>query len=504
MALLGIDIGTTGTRAVLFSETGEIITSSYQEYPFFYPQPGWGELDAEIIWTAFRKTVREVANQHQTQIQAISLSCMSNNIVPVRRDGAAIRNGILAFDNRAIEEAQIILDTIGELPYFKIRGGRPRPVSGLCKIMWLKKNEPETFRQTWKFMTYADFIRTRLGFPAVIDYGMAASSLPYDIRKRDYSDILLKEFGLDRTMFSEPVPADAVLGDIGLEVRTELNLPKGVKLVTGGYDTHCGILGAGVTRTTPQIMADIAGTFERVACVKTKPMLTKSAMENDINSSCNVLEETFIVSTALPTSGSIVRWFRDELASEERLTAREEGTNAFETMFASLNFDGGTIIAIPYFAGSAGDSQAKGAFLGLTLGTSRQEMLQGVVEGITHEMTELVDRLERLSDTPIDVIRSFGGPAKSSKWLQLKADISGKKVESLQIEEASALGAAILAGVATGVYDSYEEAVKTTVKIKTTYQPQPKIHQIYQRQHKIYQQLVESLKPVNKELNSLQ
>ena len=161
-------------------------------------------------------------------------------------------------------------------------------------------------------------------------------------------------------------------------------------------------------------------------------------------------------------------------------------------------------MAVPYFAGSAGDTQAKGAFLGLTLGTSRQEMLQGVVEGITHEMTELVDRLERLSDTPIDVIRAFGGPAKSSKWLQLKADISGKNVESLQIEEASALGAAMLAGVATGVYDSYEQAVKTTVKIKTTYQPQPKIHQIYQRQHKIYQQLVESLKPVNKALNSLQ
>ena len=503
MALLGVDIGTTGTRAVLFGETGEIIISSYQEYPLFYPQPGWGELDAEIIWAAFRKTVREVANQHRTQIKAISLSCMSNNIVPVRRDGSAIRNGILAFDNRATEEAKIILDTIGELPYFKIRGGRPRPVSGLCKIMWLQKNEPDTFRQTWKFMTFADFIRTRLGFPAVIDYATAASSLPYDIRKRDYSDTLLKEFGLKREMFSEPVPSDTVLGEIGLEIRTELNLPKGVKLVTGGYDTHCGILGAGVTRTTPQIMADIAGTFERVAGVKTKPILTKQALENDINSNCNIIEDSYIVSTALAASGSIVRWFRDELASEERLTAREEGTNVYETMFAPLNFDGGTIMAIPYFAGSAGNSQAKGAFLGLTLGTRHQDILQGMVEGITHEMTELVDRLGRLSDTPIDIIRAFGGPAKSSKWLQLKADISGKKVESLQIEEASALGAAILAGVATGIYDSYEQAVKTTVKIKKTYLPQPEIYRIYQRQYQIYKQLVESLKPVNQELNYL-
>ena len=504
MALLGVDIGTTGTRAVLFGETGEIITSSYQEYPLFYPQPGWGELDAEIVWTALRKTVRDVANQHRTQIKAMSLSCMSNNIVPVRRDGSAIRNGILAFDNRATEEAQIILDTIGELPYFKIRGGRPRQVSGLSKILWLKKNEPDTFRQTWKFMTFADFIRTRLGFPAVIDYATAASTLPYDIRKQDYSDTLLQECGLNREMFSEPVPADAVLGEIGLEARTELNLPKGVKFVTGGYDTHCAILGAGVTLATPQIMADIAGTFERVACVKTKPALTKFAMENDINSNCSIIKDSYIVSTALASSGSIVRWFRDELAGEERLTAQEEGASAYNKMFVPLNFDGGTIMAMPYFAGSAGDTQAKGAFLGLTLGTSRQEMLQGVVEGITHEMTELVDRLERLSDTPIDVIRAFGGPAKSSKWLQLKADISGKKVESVQIEEASALGAAILAGVATGVYDSYEQAVNTTVKIKKTYRPRPEIYRIYQRQHEIYNQLIQSLKPVNKALNYMQ
>jgi xylulokinase len=503
MALLGVDIGTSGTRAVLFGEAEEIITSSYQEYPIFYPQPGWGELDAEIIWTAFRKTVREVAHKHRTQIKAMSLSCMSNNIVPVRRDGSAIRNGILAFDNRATEEAQIILDTIGELPYFKIRGGRPRPVSGLSKILWLKKNEPETFHQTWKFMTFADLIRTRLGFPAVIDYATAASSLPYDIRKMDYSDTLLKEFGLKREMFSEPVPADAVLGEIGLEVRTELNLSKGVKIVTGGYDTHCGILGAGITRTTPQTMADIAGTFERVAGVKTKPILTKQALENDINSCCNIIEDSYIISTALAASGSIVRWFRDELASEAISSAREDGTNVYDRMFEPLNFEGGTIMAIPYFAGSAGDAQAKGAFLGLTLGTSRQEILQGIVEGVTHEMTELVDRLERLNNTPIDVIRSFGGPGKSSKWLQLKADISGKQVESLQIEEASALGAAMLAGVATGAYDSYEEAVKTTVKIKKTYRPRPEISRVYQRQHKIYQQLIESLRPVNRELNNM-
>ena len=495
MALLSVDIGTGGTRSVLFNETGEVITSSYQEYPTCYPKPGWGELDAEIIWSAFRKTVRDVANRYGKQIKAISLSCMSNNIVPVGRDLMPIRNGILAFDNRATEESQLILDTIGEPAYFKIRGGRPRPVAGLCKIMWLKKHEPDTFRRTWKFMTYADFIRTRLGFPAVIDHAMAASSLPYDIRKLDYSETLLEEFGLKREMFSEPVPSDEVLGEIEFETRTELGLPKGIKLITGGYDSHCGILGAGITRSTPKVLADIGGTFERVAYISRKPILTQKAMKADINSSCNILRETYIVSAALATSGSIVRWFRDELEQGEK----GQG-NAYDKMFAPLNFDGGTIMAIPYFAGSSGDSFAKGAFLGLTLSTNRRQMLQAVVEGVTHEMKLLVDRLEESSGDPFDVIRAFGGPAKSAKWLQLKADISGKKVEAVAVEEASALGAAILAGVATGVYNSYEEAIQAVIKIKATYRPRSEIHQKYAQQHEIYKKLVKALKPVNKEL----
>jgi xylulokinase len=499
MALLSVDIGTGGTRAVLFNETGGIIASAYMEYSFVSPRQGWAELDAETIWEAFRKTVRETAKQHGKQIKAVCLSCMSNNIVPVRQDGTAIRNGILSQDNRATEETTLVRETIGNAEYFRIRGGRLRPASGLCKIIWLKKHEPDTFRQTWKFMTFSDFIRTRLGFPAIIDYATAASSLPYDIRKQDYSDTLLREFGLNRRLFSETAASDYVLGEIGIEVRAELGLPQGVKVVAGGYDAHCGILGIGITQATPQIAADIGGTFERAARIKTKPAFSQKALKNDINSNCYLFKDTYVISSALATSGSIVRWFRDELES----TANKEREKTYDRMFASLIFDGGTLMAVPYFAGSAGDSLAKGAFLGLTLNSTRQQMFQAVIEGITHEMTLMLNRLEEPGGTPIDTIRACGGPAKSPKWLQLKADISGKTVEAPAVEEASALGAALLAGAATGVYTSYEEAIKAAVKIKATYRPQPGIQEIYQRQHEIYKHLVKTLTPVSKELYNI-
>jgi xylulokinase len=499
MALLSVDIGTGGTRAVLFNETGGIIASAYMEYSFVSPRQGWAELDAETIWEAFRKTVRETAKQHGKQIKAVCLSCMSNNIVPVRQDGTAIHNGILSQDNRATEETTLVRETIGNAEYFRIRGGRLRPASRLCKIIWLKKHEPDTFRQTWKFMTFSDFIRTRLGFPAIIDYATAASSLPYDIRKQDYSDTLLREFGLNRRLFSETAASDYVLGEIGIEVRAELGLPQGVKVVAGGYDAHCGILGIGITQATPQIAADIGGTFERAARIKTKPAFSQKALKNDINSNCYLFKDTYVISSALATSGSIVRWFRDELES----TANKEREKTYDRMFASLIFDGGTLMAVPYFAGSAGDSLAKGAFLGLTLNSTRQQMFQAVIEGITHEMTLMLNRLEEPGGTPIDTIRACGGPAKSPKWLQLKADISGKTVEAPAVEEASALGAALLAGAATGVYTSYEEAIKAAVKIKATYRPQPGIQEIYQRQHEIYKHLVKTLTPVSKELYNI-
>jgi xylulokinase len=499
MALLSVDIGTGGTRSVLFNETGDIIASSYREYSFVSPRPGWAELEAETIWEAFRKTVRETAKQHGKQIKAVCLSCMSNNIVPVRRDGTAIRNGILSQDNRATDETAVIREVIGEAEYFRIRGGRLRPASGLCKIIWLKKHEPDTFRQTWKFMTFSDFIRMRLGFPAIIDYATAASSLPYDIRKQDYSDMLLKEFGLNRKLFSDTVPSDYVLGEIGTEVRTELGLPQGVRFVTGGYDSHCGILGAGITQATPRIAADIGGTFERVARVKTKPALSQKALKNDINSNCYLFKDTYVISSALATSGSIVRWFRDKFES----TANNDINNTYDRMFSPLKFEGGTVMFIPYFAGSAGDSLARGAFLGLTLDTTRQQMFQAVIEGITHEMTLMLSRLEEQGGTPIDIIRACGGPAKSTNWLQLKADISGKTVEAPAVEEASALGAALLAGVATGVYTSYEQAIKAAVKIKATYRPRAEIHQQYQRQHETYKHLVKTLTPVSKEFYNI-
>ncbi|MDD5127373.1 MAG: FGGY family carbohydrate kinase [Dehalococcoidales bacterium] len=503
MGVLSIDIGTSGNKTILFSETGEAIASAYMEYAHVYPRPGWVEVDPELIWAAVQKTVSEIGRKHKNQITAISISSMGRNIIPVNKDGKTVHRAILAADTRANEEAALIKNTIGEKQYYQIRGNRPSVAGGLSKILWLKKNASDVFNQTWKFMTFPDYILMRMGLKPALDYSMAATSTPFDLRKKEYSEAILKEFGLTGQIFSEPVPSGTVVGEIGAEMRARLGLPTGVKMVSGGHDVPCGILGAGVTHLTPGVMADITGFFEGPAFISAEPIFSQEAYDTKARVYNGVLKDTYTVLHWLPTGGYLVRWFRNEFAIEERVRAEKEYSNVYDIMFAPLKFDGGTIMIVPYFSGSDVDGYAKGAVLGLTMATTRQELLKGIVEGVTHELKLLTDRLERVSKGDFQTVRAFGGHTKSPKWLQLKADVLGKEVEAVQIEDASALGAGLLAGLATGVWGSVEEALKATVKFKGTYKPRPEFHRIYERQHKVYEQIVNALTTLNVDIFKL-
>jgi len=503
MGMLSIDIGTSAAKIILFAETGEVLSTSSTEYAHTYPKPGWVEVDPEVVWTAIGKSVREVSDRCGSKIGTISISSMGRNIIPVSKDGTPIYNAILAADTRANEEAGIIRDTISEQEYYQIRGNRPSVAGGLSKILWLKQNEPDIFSRTWKFMTFPDFVLMRMGFEPAIDYSMAATSTPFDLRKKEYSEAILKEFGLSGRIFSEPLPSGQVIGEVGLEARNQLGLPQGVKMVTGGHDVPCGVLGAGVTHLTPGLMADITGFFEGAAFISAEPIFSQEAFDTKARVYNGVLKDTYTILHWLPTGGYLVRWFRDELASEERTRAEKENANVYDIMFESLQFDGGKIMVLPYFSGSDIDGYAKGAILGLTMATGRQELLKGIVEGLAHELKLLADRLEKVRDTGFDVVRAFGGHTKSQKWLQLKADVLGKELEAVQIEDASAVGAALLAGVATGVYDSVTQALEATVRIKGRYQPRPEIQQMYQRQHRVYEGIVQALTPLNVDIHKL-
>jgi len=492
MALLGLDIGTTGTRAVLFSEAGRIIDSDYQEYPHIYPRPGWAELDPERVWGAVRKTVYQVSTRHKSSIKALCISCMGDNLIPVRNDGKPNYNGILSFDNRSTEEVKIVGDDIGEERFFQITGSPLTTTANLCKVLWLKRHQPEVFEDTWKFMTFADYTLLRMGFPPQIDYSMASRNI-FDVRRKKYPDAILKEFGLTSAFFSEPVPSTHIVGEVPLQARSQLGLPKGTRVIAGGVDLAFGVLGAGVSPLTPKTVADVAGTFEHAAYISKVPITLKMGFKHNIISCCNVVEDSYLVFRGLRTAGAAVRWFRDEFAREERIKAEKEGRSVYDVMFEPLNFNGGDIFVLPYFAGSWTDSCGGASIWGLTLATKREDILAGLAEGITHELRMNIEILEALVRNRLDAVRAVGGSSKSPKLLQLRADITGRVVETVSIQEASALGAALLAGVATGVYDSIEDAIGNTVRVTDCFSPRRALFEVYNARHDTYKKMVRNL-----------
>jgi len=492
MSLLGLDIGTTGTKAVLFSELGQIIDSDYQEYRHIYRKPGWAELDPEKVWEAVRKTINQVASKNKSAIRALCISCMGDNVIPVRSDGRPNYNGILAFDNRATEEVKIVSTAIGRQKYFQTMGSPLATISNLCKILWLKRNQPDVFGDTWKFMMFADYVLFRMGFPPQISYSMASLNI-FDIKQKKYPEEMLQEFGLSGSMFSDLVPPDYVIGDIPSSVSSQLGLPKGVKVIAGGIDLAFGVLGSGVSPITPGTIADVAGTFEHAAYVTKKPTLGKQAFEENVLCFCNVVRDSYVVFRGLPTAGAAVKWFRDEFAHQERAQATKENKSIYDVMIEPLRFDGGNIIMHPYFAGHYGNSSVRASIQGITLATKKSDILAGLIEGITHELRVNIEIIESIVKRRLDLVRAVGGLSRSKKWLQLKADLTGRTIETVSIQEASALGAALLAGVAIGVYNSIDEAIGNIVKVTDRFAPRHELFEIYDKQHDIYKKLAANI-----------
>ena len=492
MSLLGLDIGTTGTKAVLFSESGQIIDFDYQEYPHIYRKPGWAELDPEKVWAAVKKTINQVASKNRSLVRALCISCMGDNIIPVGNDGTPNYNGILAFDNRATEEVKIVDKVIGRQNYFQTMGSPLATISNLCKALWLKRNQPDVFNGTWKFMMFADYVLFRMGFPPQISYSMASLNI-FDIKQKKYPEEMLKEIGLNGGMFSELIPPDYIIGEVPVSACSQLGLPKGVKVIAGGIDLACGVLGAGVSPTTPNTVADVAGTFEHAAYVTGEPTLGKQAFEESVLCFCNVVRDSYVVFKGLPTAGAAVKWFRDEFAREEKAKALKEGKNVYDVMIEPLRFSGGNIIMHPYFAGRYGDSSARASIQGITLATKKEDILASLIEGITHELRINIEIIESIVGKRLSLVRAVGGMAKSKKWLQLKADLTGRTIETVSIQEASALGAALLAGVAIGVYSSIGEAIENVVKVTERFSPRPELFKIYNNQHSIYKKLARNI-----------
>ena len=490
MSLMGIDVGSTGTKAVVFDAEGKQLASSYREYPELHPQAGWIELEPQRVWEAVKTVIGEAAAKARGDpVQALCISALGESFTPIDRNGKYLCNTITSPDSRCVKQAESWRERLGELEVFKITGMPLHPSFTLNKIMWLREEMPEVYRQTWKCLLWPDMIWYKLGFEPTTDDTLAGRTMAYDIVRREWSETMLEAAGVSAELFAKSVPSGTVLGEIPARGCDEIGLPHGVLAVASGHDQPMNALGAGVIHEGMAV--DGMGTVECITVAFDEPVLNEKMLRNSFCCYPHAAPDMYASLAFTYSSGSVLRWYRDNFAAAEMAAAEKTGRDVYDIILSDLPDAPTGLFLVPYFAGSGTpylDALATGVIVGLDLSVNRKDLVKAILEGICYELHLNITRLAE-AGVHVDKLRATGGGSKSAYWLQLKADITGKEVVTLNVTESGCQAGAMLGGVATGVYGSVPEAVDALVKERASFSPDPERHAQYQEPFATYCQI---------------
>ncbi len=495
MSLLGIDVGTTGCKAGIVTTDGEIIALAYREYPILHPQPGWSELDMRDVWSKVKQVIREVTQSaRQDPVIALAVSSMGEAMTPVSlAERTILDSAVLGIDERGAEYVEAMGVRPGAPGLHEINGNVPGLAHSAPKLAWLRDHRRDMFERADRFLLTSGLIGFLLGGEAVTDPSLANRTLLLDVRTADWSLELLEDTGIPREKMPPVVPSGTLAGEVTAELAGELGLPRGVKIITGGHDQSCNALGAGVVRTGRAVYG--MGTF--ICITPTYDHLPPSLpmLEAGMNVEHHVLPGLY-VSFLYNIGGSILRWARDTMAAAEHAEARVKGYDVYDRLMAELPEAPSGLMALPHFATCGPptfDTDSSGVIMGLKLETTRGQVIKGLLEGLTYYFAEGLDLLPR-AGLHVDEFRATGGGSKSDVWLQLTADILGQPIARLQVNECGLFGAAILAGVGSGVFSSGVETSEAFVRVTRLFEPQPAVHAAYQERLARYKQLYPLIK----------
>jgi len=459
------------------------------------------ELDVHQVTTAIQAVIQEVAAKTQHDpIQALSASSQGEAAVPISKDGEILYNTPVSFDGRTTEIAEEWTSRISVEEMFEITGMPLHPMHTIFKAMWLRHHEPKMFARVYKLLCYEEYVFYLLGVDPVTDYSLAARTMAFDVRTKQWSERILKQADLDAALFPNVAPSGTAIGTVSPEAADELGLPHRVVVATGGHDQPCNALGSGIIR--PGMAAYGIGTVECITPAFEQPAMPEVMLHNNFACYPHVVQDLQTTVAFNFTGGSLLKWYRDTFGDLEKTQAAQQGLDPYEVILADLPEGPARPMILPHFTMTGTpyfDEYSKGAILGLTLATRRKEIVKAILEGVTFEM-KLNSMLLEQAGVPIHALRVTGGGAKSRRWVQLKADILARPMATLQASEGTALGTAMLAGVACGVYPSTQAAVEHLVKVKETFEPNPENVRIYDERFKIYRNLYPTLKAINHRL----
>ena len=498
--ILSIDVGTTGGRTIIFNLEGEIIESAYQEYESFFPTPTDVEQDANDWWIVTVNTIKEVLKKSKinpTKIVSTSVTNQRETIVPVNEEGIPLSRAIVWQDRRTIKECEEIKESVGSDKIYDLTGLTVDPYFSSPKILWMKKNWSKAFSEAHKFLLVHDFIQMKLTDEFITDYSNASRTMLFDINSMTWSDKILNALNLPKEKLPKPLPSGEKVDGLTKKAAKETGLPEGLPVIAGGGDQQCAAIGVGVTRKGRIKATTGTGTFLLAYLDK-----SQRDKKRRVLCSCHAMPGKYVYEASIFTTGSILRWFRDNFSSAEKSLAPSLNLDSYELLgmqAESVKPGSEGLMILPHFVGAGAphwDPNARGLIFGLGLGHTRKHLIRAIMEATCYEIRTNLNVFEEL-DVNLKELRITGGASRNSTWNQIEADICGLPVIKGRVEEATALGAAILAGVGAGIYKNIDSAAEEMVKIDEKKTPNTENVKLYDKFYEVYNALYSTIKSQN-------
>ena len=512
---IGLDIGTSGTKAVLFNEVGKLVSSAQQEYHFINPNPGWSEIDPEEVWGKISSVIRDCVSQSSIPpeiIVALGLSVLGETTIPLDENGNPLYPAIDSQDKREHgyqKYLQWFQDHFGGENTYTRTSFPLGFIAPALRLLWFQEHRPDIYKKIAKFATFQDFTLWRLTGTPAIDYSLASRTLLFDTQEKMWIREFLDEMGFPVESLSKPCLPTHAVGRVTDKISKELGLHPDLLVIAGAHDQSCSALGIGGIQEG--IASDGTGSVEAIATLTKTPFTSPSLQKLGFSSECHLYPDSYLALGYHLTAGSLVRWYRDQLGKFEQEIARKENLNAYDLITKSAQDSppgSNGLLVLPHWSGAGTghvpmlNPASRGAILGLTLAHKKSDIDRSIFEGITYETRLIIETFEK-TGIPIDSFVVTGGGAKSPFWLQLKADIIGKPMKVPETTEASAMGAAMLAAVGSGVYKNLEDAVEHFCRIGSVYEPDLQIKKLYDRIFPLYRDLYDAVIDINSRLSAL-
>ncbi len=505
--IMGIDVGTTGTRVVVVRPDGHVIGAATGDHqPMRMARPGWAEQEPEDWWEATLRAVRAalgVAGVTGRDVAAVGLSGQMHGVVLLDKTHAVLRPSLIWCDQRSQPQCDWITERVGGERLIRLVSNPALTGFSAPKLLWVRDNEPKVFERAAHFLLPKDYVRFRLTGEFATEVSDASGTLLFDVTHRRWSQEMLRALEIPSKLLPRAYESPEVTGKITRETALVTGLRAGTPVVGGGGDQASSAVGNGIV--LPGLTSATLGTSGVIFTFTDTPTLDP---QGRIHTFCHAVPGKWHVMGVTQGAGLSLRWFREQFGGSEAWLAHQTGVDAYDLLIAqAARVPPGSegLLWLPYLMGERTphlDAHARGMWFGLTAAHTRAHLIRSILEGVAFSLRDSLEIFKELG-IPVEQVRASGGGSRSFFWRQIQADVYGKQLVTLRTSEGSAFGAALLAGVGAGIYSSVEESAREAIQIRERLTPLASNVQTYNRLYEVYRSLYPAVRDLAHQLAAL-